>query len=143
VYRVIVMRIKQQQDPELSGAFEHYRNAKVDADQAISRLEDAEAKLLKVLEAKQRKTVTDKRDGLVFSATYTQRSTTQINEAGLRKALGARVFDKYTIKKLDRKAMEKAMEEGVVDPTTVAQYVEQVPGKTFLTYRVKEETDEA
>lgn len=87
--------------------------------------------------------MTDKRDGLVFSATYTQRSTTQINEQGLRKALGARVFDKYTIKKLDRKAMEKAMEEGVVDPTTVAQYVEQVPGKTFLTYRVKEETDEA
>jgi hypothetical protein len=95
------------------------------------------------MERKQRKTVTDTLDGHTFSATYTQRTTTQINEEGLRKAMGARVFNKYTIRKLDRKALEKAMGDGVVDPTLVAQYVEQVPGKTFLTYRVKEENSEA
>ena len=91
-----------------------------------------------------RKNLTLASEGLKFSATYTQRTTNEIDEAGLRKALSAPVFDKFTVKKLDRKALERAMSDGDIDPVVVAQFVQQVPGKTFVTYRVKEvEDDEA
>lgn len=91
---------------------------------------------------KQVKTAYVSAGGVKFSATYTQRTTNQINEQGLRKALGARVYDKFTTKKLDRKALETAMTDGVVDPMIVAKFVDQVPGKIYLTYRAKEEADE-
>ena len=95
------------------------------------------------MKANQRKTVTLESEGRKFTATYTQRTTTQIDERGLRKALTAKVFDKFTVKKLDRKALEAAMGEGAVDPMVVAKFVEQVPGKTYLTYREKDKNDEA
>lgn len=91
---------------------------------------------------KQVKTAILDKGGVKFSATYTQRTTNQINEQGLRKALGARAYDKFTVKKLDRRALEQAMSDGDVDPMIVAKFVEQVPGKTFLTYRAKDETSD-
>lgn len=120
-----------------------YIDAKRDADRALRRLENAEAKLLNTMEKKQRKTFSFSIDGVKHTATYTQRSTNQIDEKGLRKALTAKVFDKYVVKKLDRKALEKAMTDGDVDPVTVAKFVQQVPGKTYLTYRTRNEEDEA
>lgn len=98
---------------------------------------------MNLMQARQVKTALVNRGGIKYSATYTQRTTNQINEQGLRKALTAKVFDRYTSRKLDRKALEKAMTDGDVDPMIVAKFVEQVPGKTHLTYRSKEETDEA
>jgi hypothetical protein len=95
------------------------------------------------MEVNQRKTVAYEEDGVKYTATYTQRTTNQINEEGLRKALTAQVYDKFTVKKLDRKALEKAMTDGEVDPVVVAKFVEQVPGKTYLTYRAKEEAEDA
>ena len=94
------------------------------------------------MEENQRKNINFVIDGKKFSTTYTQRTTNQINEEGLRKALSAQVFDRYTVKKLDKKALEKAMTDGEIDPVVVAQFVEQVPGKTYLTYRAKEEADD-
>jgi hypothetical protein len=116
--------------------------AKHDADFANRKLEDAEAKLLAMMESSQQKTATWKDGTVKFSATYTQRTTNQINEQGLRKALTAKVYDRFTIKKLDRKALEQAMTDGEVDPMIVAKFVDQVPGKTYLTYRAKDD-DEA
>ena len=95
------------------------------------------------MEKGQRKTLNFTIDGVKHTATYTQRTTNQIDEKGLRKALTAKTFDKYVVKKLDRKALEKAMTDGEVDPVIVAKFVEQVPGKTYLTYRQKKEDDEA
>lgn len=136
--------VRNRPTSEEQQAFLVYINAKRDADQALRRLETAEVKLLQIMEKHQRKNLGYTDDGgTKFTATYTQRTTTQIDEKGLRKALGARVFDKHTVKKLDRKALEKAMSDGVVDPMVVAKFVEQVPGKTYLTYRAKKEADEA
>ena len=122
----------------------NYIEAKKDADRASERLAGAEAALLEQMQEHKRKNLTLASEGLKFSATYTQRTTNEIDEAGLRKALSAPVFDKFTVKKLDRKALERAMSDGDIDPVVVAQFVQQVPGKTFVTYRVKEvEDDEA
>ena len=118
-----------------------YIQAKQDADKAVSRLSDAEAKLLNLMENKKHKTVGFSWGGVKHTATYTQRTTNQINENGLRKALTAKVYDRFTVKKLDRKALENAMTDGEIDPVIVAKFVEQVPGKTYLTYRTKDEAD--
>lgn len=94
----------------------------------------------------QRKTLAFVFEGKKFSTTYTRRTTNQINEDGLRKALGASVFDKYTKKTLDKKALERAMSDGDVDPVVVARFVEQIPGKEFITFRktdAKDDQDEA
>lgn len=136
------MQIARKLDTDEQEALLNYIDAKRDADQANSRLTNAEAKLLGLMETKQRKTLGYTIDGTKFTATYTQRTTNQINETGLRKALTAKVFDKFTVKKLDRKALEKAMSDGDVDPLIVAKFVDQVPGKTYLTYRAKDETED-
>lgn len=127
---------------ELEDAFYNYINAKADADRASAKLAEREEVLLKLMEQDQRKTMALESEGRKITATYTQRYTTEVDEKGLRKAMRAKAFDKYVIKKLDRKALERAMEVGEVDPRLVAQYAKQVQGKTFLTYRVKD-TDEA
>ena len=128
---------------ELEDAFREYTYYRWSADQANQNCLEAEQRLLKIMEQERRKNVSVSKDGFKFSRTYTRRVNTQIDEKGLRRALTARVFDKYTVRKLDRKKLEQAMDSGVVDPAVVARFVEQTPGKTFLTYRMREDQDEA
>lgn len=94
------------------------------------------------MEDHREKTLAMSQGGKQYSVTYTQRTNVQINEAGLRKALRASVYDKYTKKVLDRKALEDAMGKGIVDPMLVAKYVTEAPGARYLTFRAKDE-DEA
>jgi hypothetical protein len=61
-----------------------------------------------------------------------------IDETGLRKALTAKVFDRFTKRVLDKKAMEAAMDSGLVNPVTVSKYVSLKPSRPYLEYRVKE-----
>lgn len=132
------MQIPEQQDPVLTEVLAWYLQAREDADLANERLKTAERHLLKHMEDRQHKTVRLNDGTRTFTATYTQRMTNQIDEKGLRKALRAKVYDKYTVRKLDRKALERAMTDGEVDPIVVARFVAQVPGETYLTYRVKD-----
>lgn len=132
------MRRTDQAD-RLHDLFNLYIAAKENANLALSAVTAAEEALSEELKRRQQKSVRVVRDGQKFSATYTVRTTNVVDEKGLRKALSARIFDRYTVRKLDRKALEAAMSDGVVDPRVVAKYVEQVPGKSYLTYTVKEE----
>lgn len=112
-----------------------YLQARIERDQALERFGEAEERLMKQMEADQRKTFKWKAGGRNHSLTYVQKSSTYIDEPGLRKALTAKVFDKYTKRVLDRKAMEAAMDEGSVDPVTVSKYVTPKPQKAYLDYR--------
>lgn len=56
----------------------------------------------------------------------------KINEAGLKKALGARVFNKFCNMQLDRSKLEEAINAGAVDPTVVSQHTEFVNNKPFV-----------
>jgi hypothetical protein len=118
-----------------------YLAARAARDEAQDRFEDAQARLLKQMEADQRKSYRWAGEGRNHNLTYVQGHTTYIDEPGLRRALRAKVFDRYTKRVLDRKAMEKAMDAGEVDPVTVAQYVTQRPKKPFLHYTEKETED--
>lgn len=118
---------------------EEYLRARAARDEAQARLDELSARLIKQMEADQRKSFRWKNRGRSFSLTYVQKHTTMIDERGLRKALTAKVFDRYTKRMLDRKAMEEAMSTGQVDPVTVSRYVTLKPQRTYLEYRDKED----
>lgn len=94
--------------------------------------------------AKKRKTysMTDLNEGMVYGVTFVQAERYEINEKGLRRALTAKVYDKYTEKKLNRKALEEAMSRGEVDPMKVSKYVEVTKGQPYLRYSEKEAVEE-
>lgn len=71
---------------------------------------------------------------LVHRVTFVQREVIKIDEKGLRRALKAKVYDRFTVKKLDRKALEGAMERGEVDPMIVSQYATVEKSSPYLRY---------
>ncbi len=137
-----ITRIREAQavDP----LFQDYLDAKAAADRADAHLKLLQRALLERMEEKQQKTIAVTRNGVKQQVTYVKRETHEIDEKGLRKKLTAKVFDKYTKKVLDRKAMEQAMEEGVIDPMVVAPFVSEKDSAPYLRYTIKdaEEGDE-
>jgi uncharacterized protein YuzE len=115
-----------------------YLNAKTEYDKAKAHYEDLQAQVTKQMEADHRKRYKWNQQGKVCTITFVQQHQTDIDEPGLRKALTAKVFDRYTKRVLDRKAMELAMDTGEVDPVTVSRFVATRPKKPFLTYTEKE-----
>lgn len=113
-----------------------YLEARAARDQAQARLDELGDRLVKQMEADQRKSYRWDADGARHTLTYVQSHTTQIDEAGLRRALKARIFDRYTKRVLDRKAMENAIDAGEVDPVVVSRFVRLQPNKPHLTYKV-------
>lgn len=121
--------------PDDSSFLAEYLSAKADADRSQSRLSKATNDLIYWMEANRRKTIKTYINELqTAQITYTQRTSYEINELGLRRALKAKTYDKYTVRKLDRKKLEAAMETGEVDPMAVAPFVAPKPGKPYLTF---------
>lgn len=119
------------QDPVLR----EYVDAKAALDHAERRLKQAQDALLEQMRAKHQKSYKwTNPEGKSTSVTYVQGQTAQIDEKGLRRALTAKVFDKYTTKKLDRKRMEAAMETGEVDPMVVSRFVTMRDNNPYLKF---------
>jgi len=118
----------------------------VAAQQALIAAQDEEKAARKAVVAhleETGKTTADLEDGdVVYNFRVSRRTTTAIDEKGLRKALGARVFDKFTERKLNRKKLEDAIDQGAVDQLVVAQYVEAKKSEPFLTFTAKDRTSE-
>jgi phosphoenolpyruvate-protein kinase (PTS system EI component) len=123
---------------EVSLTVAEYLQAKTKFEAAKQQLDDAQDRLIKEMEADQRKSFRWVAGGVESKLTYVQQHQTFIDEPGLRRALKAKVFDRYTKRVLDRKAMELAMDAGEVDPITVSRFVTTRPKKPFLTYTEKE-----
>ena len=115
-----------------------YLIARAEMDKAKVRLDEAAGRLIKQMESDQRKSYRWDTDGVRRAITYKQAHRTEIDERGLRRALTARVFDKYTKKVLDRRKMEEAIGTGVIDKVTVAQFASDNPGQPYLEYRERE-----
>lgn len=86
------------------------------------------------MEQRQQKTYSWSDGERVKKITFVQRETPEIDEKGLRRALTAKVYDKYTVKKLDRKSLENAMDTGAVDPMTVSRFVTMKSSKPYLKF---------
>lgn len=78
------------------------------------------------------KTIKVESEGKTTRFTYVSREVTKIDEVGLRKELRAKVFDKFTEKKLNKAKLEAAMQRGEIDPMIVSKHVEIAPGKPYL-----------
>lgn len=115
-----------------------YLQARAERDKAQAHLDEVQARLIKQMEQDQRKSFRWEEDGVSRAVTYVAKRTPVIDEAGLRKALTAKVFDRFTKKVLDKKAMEAAMDSGEVNPVTVSKYVTLKPSRPYLEYRAKE-----
>lgn len=125
----------------MNDLLDEFLQARAARDQAQEHLDMVQARMIKQMEADQRKSYKITDGNWVKTVTYVAKRTTVIDEKGLRKALTAKVYDKYTVRKLDRTAMEKAMDSGEIDPITVSRFVELVPGRPYLELRVKEAPD--
>lgn len=123
---------------ELDPLLFDYMAARHARDDAQAHLDEAQARLMKQMEADQRKSYRWTDEGRAFAVSYVQAHTTVIDEKGLRRALRAPVFDRYTKRVLDRKAMEAAMDAGVIDPVTVSRFVTLKPNKPHLSVTEKE-----
>lgn len=78
------------------------------------------------------KTIKVQSDGKTQRFTYVSREVTKINEVALRKELTAKVYDKFTDKKLNRSKLEAAMQAGKIDPMIVSKHVEIGEGQPYL-----------
>jgi hypothetical protein len=113
-------------------------------DQAERHLKKIQNELAEDMAENHRKsfTLTDHEEHKVHTVTFVQAERVELDEKGLRKALTAKVFDKSTVKKLDKKALEEAMSRGDIDPMLVSKYVSAAKGLPYLRYTEKDATDE-
>jgi|SRR6478735_74354 len=117
---------------------------------AQKRLQEAQAEydgykeaLIEKMTREQRKSYSLDDGGKRYKVTYVQNIRTQVDEPGLKKALGAVKFRKYCKQVLDRKALETALDTGEVDPNIVGQYVKELPSAPFLKFTEGATPDES
>ena len=135
-----VIRIREHRtvDPVLT----EYLEARADADRAQRRLALATEELGYQMVSKHQKSLSHTMDGVKKTVTYVTRNNYNVDEKGLRRALTARVYDKFTIKKLDRKKLEEAMETGAVDPVVVSKYLTESASAPYIRFTEKAVDDE-
>ena len=66
----------------------------------------------------------------------------RIDEARLKKTLGANIWKKVTDRHLSNKKLESLIVKGEVDPVMVATCSEEIPGKTYIKTTVKVTQDQ-
>lgn len=96
--------------------------------QVEDKIKEIETELIHRMEASSRKSASDGSTRV----TYVRPTKVKIDEAGLRKALGAKVYDRFTVAKLDQKKLEAALEKEEIEAEKVSPYVTEVVGTPYL-----------
>lgn len=91
---------------------------KEERDEVERRYRDLQDTLVAHLNAKHQKSTTV--NGTKFTVVINERLV--IDSDALKKGLGARIWNKFTVRKLDRAKLEAAVLEGSVDPVLVARH---------------------
>lgn len=139
------MHIVRDEEPapdQLQGLILNLQNAKVQVEAMQQALAHAQGALTRYMEEHQRKTVRTSADGYILQATYKQQTSVKIDEPGLRKKMGASAYDKYTMKKLDRKKLEAALDDDAALRLVVAPYVNVTKSAPFIQLTMKEDKAE-
>ena len=105
-------------DEAFADLFDSLALLKDEKEAAEGRFRDAQAMLVALLEERQQKSATV--HGRKFTMVASER--TVIDEDGLKKGMGAKAWNKFTIRKLDRSKLERAISDGSVDPVLVARH---------------------
>lgn len=106
------------------------RNDRDNIDAEYVVLEAKALELLDLLDMK--KSSTTLSDGSSVSATRIQAERAVIDEARLKKRLGAFLWGKVTTQALDRKKLEQAVASGEVKAAAVADCTDLFPNKPFV-----------
>lgn len=129
---------------ELYDAVEEYESLKREEEQAIAERQRAQERLAKLLERQGRKSVTVHREGR--PPTKVTRSQSEyvksVDEKGLKKALGARVWKTVTEVKLSQAKLKAAIEAGEVSPVVAAQFITTALKTASITLSHPKEGDE-
>lgn len=113
---------------------EHFLETQKQLAEAQQAHRMASQALMERMTREQRKSYTKEDGGKRYRVTYVQNMRTQINEAGLKKAMGAVAFRKICKQVVDRKALEEALTQGTADPNVVGQYLIEVPSAPFIKF---------
>lgn len=122
-------------DDELLNAAEEYEEAKAAEDEATRRRAEAQERLAKIMEAQGRKTFTIHRgDKPALRVTRSQSDyISSVDEKGLKKAVGAKVWRIITDVKLSQPKLKKAIADGVVDGQVAGSFLTVATKKASIT----------
>ena len=127
-----------------SAALTRYIEAKKAADHAKRDLELAEEELTEALQAAGQKTITLTEGDKVQRATYVQTESTKIDEEGLRKAVGVKIWNKVTDRKVNKAKLVTVIGEGEVSQELASSFITVQKNKPYIRYSEgqKREDDE-
>lgn len=137
------MKIQQAAPADLEPLVANLFLLKKQMEDAAGAFHEAQDALVRYMEIAQRKTLRDSQDGYIMQATYKQQTSVSIDESGLRKKMGAPRFDKYTVKKLDRRKLEADLDGNEELQLLVSPYVTTKKSKPFLQLTMKEDKSES
>ncbi len=118
----------------LEAAVAEAKQAKQALIEAQEAYDKAEHMLALLIRGNERKSYTASVGSRLVKATVVQRENVSIDEASLRKALGAKSFDSFCVKKLDKTALKHGIADNLVDPVVVAQHSKVTMGKPYIVF---------
>lgn len=121
-------------DEELTNAVAEYRAAKSVEELAIQRRQDAQDHVATLLEALGNKTRSVEILGVPYRVTRSSAPYVKsVDEKGLKKAVGAKVWRRITDVKFSKAKLEVAIDEGLVDAQTAARFIQIENKKPSIT----------
>ena len=124
------MRIRTRR----SEALTRFIDAKKAADHAKRELDAAEQELIESLRAAGDKSTSLTEGDKVQRATVVQTETTKIDEEGLRKALGVKLWNKVTVRKVDKAKLTTIIADGEVSPELASGFLTVQKNKPYIRY---------
>jgi hypothetical protein len=127
---------------ELAEAVEEFESAKVAEKAATERRQDAQDRVAVLMETLGKKTRTlDLGDRRLRVTRSTSDYVAGVDERGLKKALGAKVWRTVTDVKLSQPKLKAAIEAGTVDALVAARFLEIKQKKPTITVTAVSEED--
>lgn len=132
----------RDEEQSLGDLISRYYEAKTAAEEAEALARSLNEEIKSRMKEAGQKTKTVPWGPKKLRATYSSNNNIVIDEAGLKKALGARSFHKVTVEKVDRTKLNEAVESGALDGNIVRQYVRNEPRPQLRLSIVEESEDD-
>ncbi|CAB5220339.1 hypothetical protein UFOVP238_29 [uncultured Caudovirales phage] len=120
---------KKQQE-KIQEALLELADLKTQQDEIAWAVADAESRLITLMDSAGEKTVTTDDDGV--KGTLVRASSLVINEDGLRKAVGAKLWNRITKRTLDKKKLEAFVTTGEISAVLVAAHSSERQSKPYV-----------
>lgn len=111
------------------------------AEEAERAFQEAQEEIVGIMEERGIPSVSafEESTGLQYTGTLVQSETVEFDEAALRKALGARLWEQVTRQVVDRKKLEARIAIGDVTAKAVEKHTIRKPRRPYLKLTVKQQ----